>query len=136
MGASLELLSSGSRWGKLVHMHFRASCLAVGAITIASAQPKFTTADYQRAEKMMSYNTTPLMVRVSSDPTGRGGTGIRPNWLSDDRFWYRVTTQDGAEFVLVDPAKGTRAPAFDHAKVAAALRAASGRTINAKNPPF
>ena len=90
------------------------------------AQQKFTAAEYQHAEKFMGYNTTPLVY----------GAGIRPNWLPDERFWYRVTTADGAEFILVDPAKGTRAPAFDHVKLAAALSAASGRTIDASNLPF
>src|SRR5262249_21396995 len=75
----------------------------------AFAQPQFTAADYQRAEKAMTYNTAPLVYR----------SGVRPNWLPDERFWYRVTTPEGAEFVLVDPAKGTRAPAFDHVKLAA-----------------
>ena len=63
-------------------------------------------------------------------------SGVRPNWLPDERFWYRVTTAEGAEFVLVDPVKGTRAPAFDHAKLAAALSAATGRTYGAGNLPF
>lgn len=103
-------------------------CLAATLLALASAfgQQKFTTADYARAEKLMGYNTTPLVVR----------SGVRPNWLRDERFWYRVTTAEGAEFVLVDPAKGTRAPAFDHVKLAAALSAASGRTYTAGNLPF
>src|ERR1039458_2478734 len=46
------------------------------------------------------------------------------------------TTAEGAEFVLVDPAKGTRVPAFDHVKLAAALSAATGRTYAAGNLPF
>src|SRR5215510_4999883 len=82
-----------------------------------SAQQKYTAADYQRAEKFMGYNTTPLVYR----------SGVRPNWLPDERFWYRVTTAEGAEFILVDPAKGTRTPAFDHVKLAAALGAANGQ---------
>src|SRR5215471_13681325 len=99
---------------------------SVLALAPAFAQPKFTTADYQRAEKFMTYNTAPLVLR----------SGVRPNWLPDDRFWYRVTTADGAEFILVDPAKGTRAPAFDHARIAAALGTAAGRTFDARNLPF
>jgi dipeptidyl aminopeptidase/acylaminoacyl peptidase len=91
-----------------------------------SAQQKFTAADYQRAEKFMTYNATPLVYRA----------GVRPNWLPDERFWYRVTTADGPQFILVDPAKGTRAPAFDHVKLAAALSAASGQTVDAKSLPF
>ena len=74
----------------------------------------------------MGYNTTPLVLR----------SGVRPNWLPDERFWYRVTTAAGSEFVLVDPAKGTRAPAFDHVKLAAALSSASGRTYSAASLPF
>jgi hypothetical protein len=100
-------------------------CLAASLLAIASvsAQQKFTAADSARAEKLMGYNTTPLVLR----------SGARPNWLPDERFWYRVTTADGAEFVLVDPVKGTRAPAFDHAKFAAALSTATGRAYSAGN---
>ncbi|MBS1858452.1 MAG: DPP IV N-terminal domain-containing protein [Acidobacteria bacterium] len=96
------------------------------AASALSAQQKFIAADYQRAEKFMTYNTTPLVYHA----------GVRPNWLPGERFWYRVTTADGPEFILVDPAKGTRAPAFDRVKLAAALSAASGQTIDAKNLPF
>ena len=85
-----------------------------------------TTADYQRADKWMGYNTNPLVFRA----------GIRANWQSDDRFWYRVTTAEGSEFLLVDAAKGTRAPAFDHAKLAAALSTATGTTYDARHLPF
>jgi len=86
----------------------------------------FTAADYARAEKLMGYNTTPLVFR----------SGVRPTWLPDERFWYRITTAEGIEFVLVDPAKGTRAPAFDHARLAAALSAAAGTTYDAHHLPF
>ena len=103
-------------------------CLAATllAIASASAQQKFTAADYAHAEQLMGYNTSPLVLR----------SGVRPNWLPDERFWYRVTTAEGAEFVLVDPAKGTRAPAFDHARLAAALSTATGRAYTAGNLPF
>src|SRR6266568_4702399 len=103
-------------------MQTRSWCLAVSLLALcpAFAQTKYTAADYARAEKFMGYNTTPLVTH----------TVARPNWLADERFWYRVTTAAGSEFVLVDPAKGTRAPAFNHAKVAAALSSASGRTYS------
>jgi dipeptidyl-peptidase 4 len=109
-------------------MKQRVCCLVATLIALASAsaQQKFTAADYARAEKLMGYNTTPLVVR----------SGVRANWLPDERFWYRVTTAEGAEFVLVDPAKGTRVPAFDHGKLAAALSAATGRTYTAGGLPF
>ena len=46
----------------------------------------------------MTYNTNSLVFQNS----------VRPTWLPDDRFWYRNTVADGAEFILVDPARGTR----------------------------
>ncbi|HEV3435854.1 MAG TPA: DPP IV N-terminal domain-containing protein, partial [Gemmata sp.] len=54
---------------------------------------------------------------------------VTPHWFADDtKFWYRNDLKGGAkEFVLVDAEKGTRALAFDHAKLAASLsKAASG----------
>lgn len=95
--------------------------------TINLAQQRALTAeDYARAEKFMSYNTAPLVLRA----------GVRPTWLPDGRFWYRVTTENGAEFVLVDPARGTRGPAFDHVKLAAALSAGAGTKYEAFKLPF
>ena len=89
-------------------------------------QTALTAADYARAEKFMSYHTGPLVLRA----------GVRPNWLPDGRFWYRVATEQGHEFVLVDPVRGTRSPAFDHVKLAAALAAATGAKIGAYQLPF
>jgi dipeptidyl aminopeptidase/acylaminoacyl peptidase len=93
----------------------------------ASYAPRAITADdYARAEKAMGYNTNALVFR----------SGVRANWLPDERFWYRITTPEGSEFILVDPVKGTHAPAFDHAKLAAALSAAAGATYDAQHLPF
>src|SRR5450432_1103748 len=98
----------------------------LAAVIPGTAQQHVTAADYSRAEKSMSYNTTPLMF----------GSGVRPTWLPDERFWYRNTTANGSEFILVDPAKGTRQPAFDHAKLAAALSLASSSIYDATRLPF
>ncbi len=99
---------------------------AILSLSVFAQQRAFTAADYQRAEKFMGYNTNALVLR----------SGVRPSWLPDERFWYRVTTGDGAEFTLVDPAKGTKTPAFEHAKVAAALSKAAGGNYTANNLPF
>ena len=99
--------------------------LIVGLISAASAQ-QFTAADYARAEKFMGYNTNPLVY----------GAGVRPNWMDDGRFWYRVTRADGSEFILVDPSTGARGPAFDHSKIAAGLSAATGTSYDARHLPF
>src|SRR5437016_10937210 len=87
---------------------------------------KLTAADYARAEKFMGYNVTPLVLHTMG----------RPNWLPDERFWYRTTTAEGSAFVLFDPARKTGQPAFDHTKLAAALSSATGRPIDAAHLPF
>ncbi|WP_254244966.1 DPP IV N-terminal domain-containing protein [Hymenobacter sp. BRD67] len=74
----------------------------------------------------MGYNTQALV----------DGIPGQPHWLPGDRFWYRVLTAKGSEFVLVDPVRKTRTAAFDHARLAAALSEASGKTYEAGRLPF
>jgi dipeptidyl-peptidase-4 len=80
----------------------------------AQAGRVYTAADYAQAERWMDYNVNPLVYHTVKDPV----------WLDDGRFWYRDLGPDGMTTMLVDPAKRTKAPAFDRSKVAAALRAA------------
>ena len=63
---------------------------------------------------------------------------ITPHWYADnDRLWYRVDLPGGArEFIGVDAAKGERQPAFDHARVAAALSKAAEAAFQADHLPF
>jgi dipeptidyl-peptidase 4 len=93
---------------------------------LASAQRVFTAADYAHAEKFMMYNTNSLVSQNS----------VRPTWLAADRFWYRNTVADGAEFVLVDPARATRLPAFDHAKLSVTLSKAADIVYGPHQLPF
>jgi dipeptidyl-peptidase-4 len=74
--------------------------LAFGTLTVtAYAQPAvLTSEDYARAEKMLSYNTAPLVDRAS----------VRPMFLPDGRFWYQVLTAGGSEYVVVDPSSGAK----------------------------
>src|SRR5882762_11357572 len=111
---------------KLTRIAILAASLLFTISVVAQQRATLTSADYARAEKLMGYNTSPLVSR----------SGVRPNWTADDRFWYRITTTDGSEFLRVDPSKGTREPAFDHAKVAAALSEAAGATYDARHLPF
>jgi len=94
----------------------------------ATAPPVVTADDYARAEKFLGYNTTPLVLRGP----------VRATWLAGDggRFWYRNLVENGSEFVLVDPVKRTKAPAFDHAKVAGTLSVAAGGRYDATHLPF
>jgi len=99
---------------------------AGGQQTVGVGTQVLTAADYAHAEKFLSATTNRLVYRA----------GVRPNWLPDGRFWYRVTTAEGSEFVLVDPARGTREPAFDHARLAAALSNATGEAYTGEALPF
>jgi dipeptidyl aminopeptidase/acylaminoacyl peptidase len=99
---------------------------ALTAFAQTGNQVSVTATDYARAEKFMGYNTGQLVDRG----------GVRPNWLPDERFWYRVLTAQGSEFILVNPANKTRQPAFDHARLAAALSTAAGAKYEAARLPF
>jgi dipeptidyl aminopeptidase/acylaminoacyl peptidase len=63
---------------------------------------------------------------------------IVPHWFADNtRFWYRNDLRGGTkEFILVDAVKGTRGPAFDHKKLAAALTRAADKAYRADRLPF
>jgi dipeptidyl aminopeptidase/acylaminoacyl peptidase len=101
--------------------------LATPSLMAQTGRPRaLGPADYERAERLLSYNTTPLVF----------GAGVRATWLADGRFWYRTVRSSGPEFVLVDPVKKTREPAFDHSKLVAALSAALGRPYDVSRLPF
>ena len=58
-------------------------------------------------------------------------------WIEDTtQFWYRKTVDGGRQFVLVDAAAATKAPAFDHARLAEGLSEAADETYTAVTLPF
>ena len=63
---------------------------------------------------------------------------LSPRWLPDStRFWYRRELPGGRyEFVLVDAVAGTRNPAFDHQRLADALRQAGIENAAADRLPI
>jgi dipeptidyl aminopeptidase/acylaminoacyl peptidase len=88
-----------------------------------------TTQDYQAAEQLLRRPARPGELVV--------GDKVRPHWMDGGaRFWYAVSNGAGRRFVRVDPAAGTREPAFDHARLAAALAAASGQPVDPAALPF
>jgi hypothetical protein len=88
-----------------------------------------TTQDYQAAEQLLRRAARPGELVM--------GDKVRPQWIDGGaRFWYAVSNGAGRRFVLVDPAAGIREPAFDHARLAAALAAASGRQVDPEALPF
>jgi hypothetical protein len=64
-------------------------------------------------------------------------TSVMPRWLEkSDRFWYAYQTREGRRFMFVDPIKKTRAPLFDHAKLAASLTSITRIPYDAQHLPF
>ena len=64
-------------------------------------------------------------------------TSVTPRWLEhSDRFWYAYQTREGRRFTFVDPVKKTRAPLFDHARMAATLTSITRIPYDAQHLPF
>src|SRR4051794_36824798 len=77
----------------------------------ALAHAQGTAADYARSRALRD-KLQNLTANVPGPAT----------WIGDShRFWYRRTVKGGAEFVVYDADTQQKRPAFDHAKVAAAL---------------
>ena len=88
---------------------------AAGLLLLAqAAHAQGTRADYDRAEKLRAATNN----KVFRDR-------VQPQWLEDGtHFWYSVRAGSGQrDYVLVDCVAATRQPAFDHAKLADALKA-------------
>lgn len=63
-------------------------------------------ARYRTAEQLLRRPAAPGELVV--------GDKVRPQWMEDGRrFWYQVRNGTDREFVVVDPAAGTRTPGFD-----------------------
>ncbi len=103
-----------------------AAVLMISLSTRAQQKDSLPLAAYERAA---SFLAEPLDSLVH-------GANIRPNWLPGDRFWYAVSTQKGTEFVLIDPVKKKRSAAFDQARLATALAAATGKSYHPYYLPF
>ncbi len=92
----------------------------------ADRPAQHTDADYERAEKMLSWNLAGTVLRQN----------VSPQWIDGHRFWYRVNTENGNEYMMVDAAQRERDLAFDHARLATAIEAYSGNDQNPWNLPL
>lgn len=86
-----------------------------------------TLADYRRAEQFLPGNLQKSLYVAD----------VFPNWIGhSDRFWYLKMGPAGKQFLLVDANRNTVGPAFDQARLAAALSRAAGKSYAAENLPF
>jgi dipeptidyl aminopeptidase/acylaminoacyl peptidase len=85
-----------------------------------------TPADYERANGLRAKFQN-LALNVAD----------RPTWIEKtNRFWYRKSVKGGFEFEIVDADKAVKKPAFDHARLAAALSATTKEKYTAVTLPF
>jgi dipeptidyl aminopeptidase/acylaminoacyl peptidase len=85
-----------------------------------------TKADYDRAAGLRDK----LQGLVLDQPE-------RPTWIGKThRFWYRKSVKGGTAFIVADAEAKTKQPAFDQARLAAALGAATNEKVDPLNLPF
>ncbi|HVZ77250.1 MAG TPA: prolyl oligopeptidase family serine peptidase [Gemmatimonadaceae bacterium] len=103
-----------------------ASVLLAVPLTSARAQ-NAQKPDYHRAEQFLTWNA---LQHVDRDD-------VTPSFYRDStRFWYRTDTPQGAEFVTVNPALGTRADLFDPTRLASAMSLVADTSYNPATLPF
>jgi len=91
-----------------------------------NASAAVTRADYERAAGLRE-KYKGLALNIADSPMWIEGT---------DNFVYNKTAEGGHQFVLVDAVTANKKPAFDHARLAAALSKASGKEYKAEALPF
>ena len=110
-------------------------CFSLGLTPVAAfAQDAKAPAD-NRARKpnydLASRWTTAKVTKLVFD------TSVTPHWLeSGERFWYSYETSQGKKWWMVDPAKKTKTPLFDNAKMAALLTGLTRIPYEAQHLPI
>ena len=104
----------------------RFAVLGAFLATVGTALGQGTKADYDRANLFAT-----LL------PDGVYDLPEPPQWIDGGpRFWYRVRREHAAEYIVVDPIKKSKAPAFDPVKLAAALGKAADEKVDATDLPI
>jgi dipeptidyl-peptidase-4 len=107
-------------------MDSRRSALGLALAVVSTVVPAFgqkvyTKQDYAQAERWMGYNVNSMVHHTI------GGV----SYLPDGRVFYRDPEVGSTAYMIADPVKATTAPAFDNAKLAAALTAAGKKKVEA-----
>ncbi len=111
--------------------HCRVRTFAVLLLVFALAAPASVSAQVTRADYERATGLRAKLQPLALDIVDRGG------WIGKSaRYWYRKSVAGGNEYWIADASSLEKAIAFDHAKLAAALAAASGEKVEALNLPF
>jgi dipeptidyl aminopeptidase/acylaminoacyl peptidase len=114
------------------------SLFAVGTLAVALASAPSLRAQKAELAPPPSPNYD-LAAQWTAQKVGKlvFDTSVNARWLeTSDRFWYGYQTREGRKFSLVDPVKKTKAPLFDHAKMAANLTTITRIPYDAQHLPF
>ena len=116
--------------------HSAPSLLLAALLALAAVAPAVTNGHAQTNAVTTTNAATAPVPTPAADRVFRAA--VNPHWFADNhQFWYRVETgPDRHEFIRVDAVAGRRAPAFDHARLAAALSEKIGRPVTADQLPF
>ena len=107
--------------------NFRRCAMAFFLFVSAWSFAQGTLGDYQRAQRFLPGNLRHSIYVAD----------VSAHWLDKtDRFWYHKVSPKGSEFILVDAAHNTVAPAFDHEKLASTLARLTKREVSATDLPF
>jgi len=106
----------------IIHLFF---CFLV--VQLFSQNLPITVANYELASR---YSPTRIRKMIFSG-------GVDAHWLKySDRFWYEYETSRGKSYFIVDPAKRSKIPIFDNAKMAAEISRLTGDPFDAQNLPI
>ncbi|HLW77425.1 MAG TPA: hypothetical protein VKS01_10575, partial [Bryobacteraceae bacterium] len=108
------------------HVHLLAAVFVCAIAAAPAIQAQGTLADYQRAQGLQA-KARGLVVNSPGAMT----------WVGDSAtFWYPKSVKGGTEFEMVDAASATKAPAFDHDRLATAISSVTGHGYTGLTLPF
>ena len=117
----MRLSSPAPRASRLLGLPLAAALLLAGPL-----RAQGTAADYARAEGLRDRYAHVIVDAVD-----------QVRWIdSTPRFWYRKSTPRGSAFVVVDAESKQKRPAFDQARLAAALAKVLHRPVDGDSLPF
>ncbi len=104
----------------------RGAALLLAATTLASpVESQGTAREYEKAETVAQRIDGLTIDLIESS-----------NWLAGNRFAYRKTVDGGGMFYIADVNTREKKPAFDHARIAAALTSITRKDYAAATLPF
>jgi hypothetical protein len=109
------------------------------AVLVVAAIAAFTTARPTADVSTVVKPNYDLASQWTGEKVGKllFDTSVTPRWFEGgDRFWYTFQTREGRKFSLVEPARKSKVPLFDHAKMAATLTQMIGQPYETAHLPF